>query len=72
LSDEEKATIQDALKEAQEWYEANSQATKEEYEEQQKKLEGVASPIISKAYGGQAPPPGGAGAEDTYENPEDL
>merc|ERR1719362_39454 len=71
LSDEEKAVIQDALKEAQEWYEQNSQATKEDYEEQQKKLEGVASPIISKAYGGQAPP-GDQGSSESYENPEDL
>jgi len=69
LSEEDKNTINDAVKESQTWFEANQSATAEEYSEQQKKLESICSPIISKAYGGQAPP--GAGEQD-YENPEDL
>merc|ERR1711976_229576 len=69
LSEEDKNTINDAVKESQTWFEANQSATAEEYGEQQKKLESICNPIISKAYGGQAPP--GSGEQD-YENPEDL
>ena len=69
LSEEEKATVTDAVKETQTWFDANQTATAEEYGEQQKKLEGICNPIVSKAYGGQQP--GGQGETD-YENPEDL
>merc|ERR1712039_332812 len=69
LSEEDKNTISDAVKETQTWFEANQSATTEEFTEQQKKLEGICNPIVSKAYGGQAPPPQG---ESDYENPEDL
>merc|ERR1712048_541607 len=69
LSEEEKTTISDALKETTTWFEANQSATAEEYSEQQKELESICNPIVSKAYGGQAPP--GSGETD-YENPEDL
>lgn len=71
VSEEDKATVKEALKEAEDWLSANQGAEKEEFEEQQKKLEGVCSPIIQQAYGGQAPPPGGDG-QGEYENPEDL
>ncbi|OJD40390.1 hsp70-like protein [Diplodia corticola] len=60
------------------WLDDSQQATKEEYEEQQKELEGVANPIMMKFYGsggeGGAPggfpgapggaAPGGAGGDD--------
>ena len=75
LDEDEKNTIQEALKEAEEWMSSNPEAEKEEYEERQKNLEGVCNPIISKAYEGQAPPGGegaeGAGGED-YEYATDL
>merc|ERR1712170_172088 len=64
-----KTTISDAVKETQTWFDANQSATADEYGEQQKKLEGICNPIVSKAYGGQAPPPAG---DTDYENPEDL
>jgi len=70
LSEEEKATVTDAVKETQTWFDANQSGTAEEYTEQQKKLEGICNPIVQKAYGGQGGP-GGAGETD-YENPEDL
>ena len=70
LSDAEKETIKEAVKEAKEWLDANQTAEKESFEERQKKLEAVCNPIVSKAYGGQTPPPGGDNAE--YENPDDL
>lgn len=40
LSDDEKTTIKDALKVAQTWLDAHSDAGKEEFEEQLKELEG--------------------------------
>jgi heat shock protein 5 len=56
ISEEDKSSIKDAVAESQTWLDANQQSNKEEYEEQQKKLEAVCNPIISKAYqasGGQ-------------------
>merc|ERR1712178_40352 len=67
LSEEEKTTISDAVKETEKWFNENQTATAEEYSEEQKKLESTCNPIVSKAYGGQAPP--GSGETD-YENPE--
>jgi heat shock 70kDa protein 1/2/6/8 len=43
------------------WLDDNQQATKEEYEGQQKELEGVANPIMMKFYGAGAGGPGGPG-----------
>ena len=44
------------------WLDENQQASREEYEEHQKELEGVANPIMMKFYGGAGGPgaPGGA------------
>jgi len=69
LSEEEKETVLDAVKEAREWLDSNHDASKDEFEEKQKHVEGICGPIVSKGYGGQQP--GGEGAGD-YENPEDL
>ena len=43
------------------WLDENQQATKDEYESQQKELEGVANPIMMKFYGagGEGGAPGG-------------
>merc|ERR1712048_1237895 len=68
LSEEDKNTISDAVEETEKWFESNQSATAEEYGTEQKKLESICNPIVSKAYGGQAPP----GGETDYENPEDL
>jgi len=59
ISDEDKQTIEDAVKEALEWLEEHSDADKDDISEAQKKLEGVCNPIVSKLYQGGA---GGAGA----------
>ena len=70
LDEDDKNTIQEALKETEEWMTSNPDAEKEEYEERQKTLEGICNPIISKAYEGQAPPGGegaDAGAGEDYE-----
>jgi len=50
ITDDEKETIKDAVKEAQEWLSSHQDAEKEEFEEQQKALEKICNPIVSKAY----------------------
>lgn len=57
-SDKEK--LKKCIDETVDWLDRNTTATKEEYEDRQKELEGVANPIMMKFYqstGG--PPPGG-------------
>merc|ERR1711976_615287 len=51
-------TLEDKITEILGWLDANQSAEKEEYEEKQKELEGVALPIL-QAMGGGAMPPGG-------------
>lgn len=50
LSDEEKETIQSALKEQITWLDANPTAEKQEYDDHLKEIEGVCNPIVSKLY----------------------
>ena len=70
ITDDEKSSIKDAISTAEEWLKENHDASKEEFEEQQKKIESVANPIVSKAYQGQAPPTGGA--EEDYDTSSEL
>ncbi|KAK3394905.1 heat shock protein 70 family [Podospora didyma] len=63
ITDEDKETILEAVKEAQDWLEENAAtATTEDFEEQKEKLSSVAYPITSKLYsqGGE----GGAGDDE--------
>lgn len=61
LTDGDRATIEDACKSALEWLEMTGSGTDaEEYEAEQKKLECIVTPIISKLYGNgsnSVPPP---------------
>ena len=69
LAEDEKQTILDATKEAQDWLNSNHDATKEEFEERQKKLEETANPIMQKYQGSE----GSKGAtEEAYEEAADL
>lgn len=62
VSDDDKKKILDAVKEANEWVEENSDATAEEYNDKRKEIEDVAGPIMAKLYqAGGAGGPGGAG-----------
>ena len=61
ISEEDKETLEEAIKEALEWLDDNQEAEKEDYDDKQKELEAVANPIISAAY--QAGP--------TEEEPDD-
>jgi len=64
LSDEDKKTVEKACDEAIRWIESNHEANKDAFEEERKKLEGIAMPIMSKIYaqgegGGAGGMPGG-------------
>ncbi|KAI9230872.1 MAG: heat shock 70 kDa protein [Piptocephalis tieghemiana] len=62
VSDEDKTTILDAIKEKTEWLEEHgSSATKEDIEEQKAEVEGIVNPITSKIYEGGE----GAGAAES-------
>merc|ERR1712070_1171745 len=61
LDEEDKETIEEAVKEGLEWLDDNADAEKEEYEEKLKEVEGVCNPIVSKVY---AESGGGEGAEE--------
>jgi len=60
LDADDKAKLQKAIDETVEWLDNNTTATKDEFESQQKELEGVANPIMMKFYQSQGgAPPGG-------------
>jgi len=73
LEDDDKETIETAVKEALEWLEENQQAEREEYEEKLKEVEEVCNPIVSKAYaaGGEGGGEDG-GDSDAEEDHEEL
>ncbi|KAJ6437682.1 putative glucose-regulated protein 78 of hsp70 family [Purpureocillium lavendulum] len=69
ISDEEKETILDAVKEATEWLEeSGAEASAEDFEEQKEKLSNVAYPITSKMYQGA----GGEKGEDDQDFHDEL
>ena len=73
LTDDEKETITNALKEAQDWLNANQEAEKDEYETHLKDLQKVCDPIIGKLYQQQGGQPGSGPTEDASdEEPEDT
>ena len=51
LSEEERSTIEAACKESLAWLESANELSTDDYAAQQKKLEGIVSPIVSKLYG---------------------
>jgi len=73
LSEEDKKTLETATEEAISWLDSHADASTEELKEQKKKLEDVATPIVSKIYQqqGGAPPPGGEGPTPGSEEKED-
>jgi len=63
LEEDDKSAIQDALTDASDWLNANSDAEKDDFEDKLKEVQGICDPIIGKIYqgmGGQAE----GGAED--------
>lgn len=82
LEGSDKETLDKAISETISWLDASQEGSTEEYEDKQKELEGVANPIMMKAYGqaGGAPGgmPGGApgaapgGGADTQPDVEEV
>jgi len=50
LEEDDKSTIEEAVKETLDWLDDNQNAEKEEYEEKLKEIEGICNPIVSKVY----------------------
>jgi len=71
ISDEDKETIQEAVKKALDWLDDNADASKEDLQQQLKDLEAVTNPIVTKLYG-SAGGAGGAPGGDSYAQEEDL
>jgi len=67
LDEEDKETINEALKEHQEWLDNNPEADKEDYEDHLKELQNVCDPIVSKVYQAN----GGPGGNDDDEDDDD-
>merc|ERR1712038_1534326 len=55
---DDKKKLEDAIEESIQWLDSNLSAEKEEYEEKQKSLEGIAMPILQSMGGGGAGMPG--------------
>ena len=68
ISEDDKSSITDALTDASDWLNANSDAEKSDFEDKLKELQSVCDPIIAQVYqqaGGQ-----GQAEEEDFE--EDL
>jgi heat shock 70kDa protein 1/2/6/8 len=64
LSEEDTATLNNAIESSLKWIDENREASKEEYSDHQKELEQIARPIMTKMYSGTAGTEG-AGAAGT-------
>ena len=67
LSDEDKSSIKDALTDASDWLNANSDAEKDDFEDKLKELQQICDPIISALYQKM----GGQGQQDEDEDFEE-
>merc|ERR1712150_177810 len=56
---DDKKSLEDKIEETISWLDSNQTAEKEEFEEKQKELEGIALPILQKMGGGAGGMPGG-------------
>merc|ERR1712244_128690 len=61
---DDKKKLEDAIEEALKWLDNNLSAEKEEYEEKQKTLEGIAMPILQAMGGASGSMPGAGGMPD--------
>ncbi|KAK9738360.1 Hsp70 chaperone [Basidiobolus ranarum] len=60
LEADDKKKLEEAINGTISWLDESQEASKEEYEEKQKELEGVANPIMTKMYQAAGGAPGGA------------
>merc|ERR1712146_569085 len=74
ISEDDKTTIEDALKDVSDWLDENQDSEKEDFEEKMKEVQGIVSPIISKVYqeAGGAPPEGGEDEEEDLDGHDEL
>lgn len=72
LSDEDKSTIKDALTDAQDWLNANSDAEKDDFEDKLKELQSTCDPIVSKVYQASGSQGGAEGKEEEEEEFDEL
>jgi len=68
LSESEKETIQDSIKEHQEWLNSNNEAEKEDFESHLKDLQKTCDPIIAKIYKQSGGP--NHGQDEAPEDPD--
>jgi len=67
LEEDDKSTIDSAIKEVLEWLDENQAAEKEDYEEKLKEVEGICNPIVSKVYQKSG---GGGGGDEGMDHDE--
>merc|ERR1719333_303952 len=72
ISEEDKKTILDKCSETITWLDSNQTAEKDEFEHQQKELEGVCNPIIQKMYQGAEGAPSAPGPSAPTTDPEEV
>merc|ERR1711934_336943 len=72
LSDEDKSTIKDALTDAQDWLNANSDAEKDDFEDKLKELQTTCDPIVSKVYEASGSQGGAESKDDEEEEFDEL
>lgn len=70
LNDDDKESLNSAIENALVWLEDNPAAEKDEYDSKQKEVEGIANPILKRAYE-SANNPGAEGGDDDFMG-EDL
>jgi len=61
FTSDERTSVEKVVEEAIKWIESNPNAHAEEYEKQQKDIEAIFNPIITKIYGSMGGAPGGEG-----------
>ena len=69
LSDSDKQTVSNAVKEATSWLDNNSLAEKEEFVQKLEDLQKVCSPIMSKLHGGNTGGSGSSGDSQSQQGP---
>ena len=68
ISEEDKETLEEAIRETLEWLDENQEAEKEDYDSKQQELEGVANPIVQQA---SSSAPTDDDDDDDYDDDED-
>jgi heat shock protein 5 len=71
IGDEDKETIEEAVKETIDWMDDNPEAEKDDYETKLKELEGVCNPIVTKLYQEHGGGPGGPGGDEEGEGEDE-